>query len=206
MSLQVLYFLIIIGYFLCLFSGFGHPGHPAGPTWLIHSVFSVLGFMVTSVPFFHPSHSLTRIGWLLCAPVAGAVLVQWVHRYLHVPSWLLGLAVTSGGWSLGGAFLPFSAGWFLAMDVDLLHFRSFLLWFFYGSRGSSFHSPCPLLAWDFSGGQCPFPLLSLRMGAVVLGFRGSSSLFPSCSFRLVSSFVPGETLGLFLIFIYIFFI
>ena len=45
-----------------------------------------LGSMVASVPFFHASHSLTRFEWPLCASVAGAVLVQWVHRYLHVPS------------------------------------------------------------------------------------------------------------------------
>ena len=63
--------------------------------------FLCLRSMVASVPFFHVSHSLTSFGWPLCAPVAGAVLVQWVHCYLHVPSWLLSLTVPSGRWSPG---------------------------------------------------------------------------------------------------------
>ena len=141
--------------------------------------------MVTSVPF---STLLTKITWQLCAPVAGAVLVQWAHHYLHVPSWLFGLAVTSGGWSPGVVFLPFTACWFLPMGVDILHFRSFLsvstffvfaVVIFLQSRGSSFHSPCPPLAWDFSGGQCPFPSPAFAVGSGgpgVLGFRGSGSL------------------------------
>ena len=180
--------------------------------------------MVTSVPFFHASPYLTRIGWLLCAPVAGAVLVQWVHHYLHVPSWLFGLAVTSGGWSPRVSFLPFTAGWFLVMGVDLLHFHSFLsvstffvfavVVFLQISR-FSFHSPCPPLAWDFSSGQCPFPSpLSCLCGWGQWSWcpefpQVGQSLFPSGSFCLVSPFCFGGNFGtcfLFNFYLYIFYI
>ena len=186
------------------------------------SVFS-LGSVVTSVPFFQASPSLRRVGQPLWATVAGSFLVQWVHRCLHVSSWLFGLAVTSGWWSPGVAFLTFTSSVLLAMGEGLLYFCSLLsvstflvfaavvsLWF----SGVLVSPTLPSVGLGFLQWTVSLhlsPLLTFgdgRGGPGVLGFRGScSSQFPSGSFSLASPFVPeGDFVTCFcLFFLYIFF-
>ena len=196
--------------------------NPAGPTCLLQC-FLCLGSVVTSVPFFQASPSLRRVGHPLWATVAGSVLVQWVHRCLHVSSWLFGLAVTSGWWSPGVAFLTFTSSVLLAMGEGLLYFCSLLsvstflvfaavvsLWI----SGVLVSPTLPSVGLGFLQWTVSLhlsPLLTFgdgRGGLGVLGFRGScSSQFPSGSFSLASPFVPeGDFVTCFcLFFLYTFF-
>ena len=198
------------------------------PGWstLVAPLFSLSRVCGNLCPFFLASPSLSRVGQLLWATVAGSVLVQWVHHCLHVLSWLFGLAITSGWWPPGVAFLTFTVSVLLAMEGGLLHFHSLL-------SVSSFLMFAAVVSLQISGVLVSPTLpsiglgflrwtvslhLSLRLtfadgkgGFVVLGFcKSCSSQFPSGSFRLVSPFVPeGNLVTCFLFFslylLYIFF-